>query len=306
VELRQLEHFVAVAEEGRFNRAADRCHIVRSGLSASIRSLETELGARLFVRTTHEVRLTDAGTAFLDEARRALAAADAAREAVRGVGGLLRGALTVAVGTATGAVDVPALLGRFHAAHPAVAISVVRAASNEVPDRLRTGAVDVALSYVVAPPPQGVCVEVLASGPMVLACAYDHPLASCASVTVRDLQHETFITVPMTATTVEAALAAAGMARRSRIEVGHYDLFLDLVRVGLGVALYPGPDAGGRASELVRRGAADHAAGGRWPPVCYVPIDDAPRWTYGLMAPQPEARTAAARAFIGLVHDARA
>src|SRR5579883_3204400 len=118
VDLRQIEHFVAVAEEGHFNRAAERCHIVRSGLSASIRSLERDLGARLFLRTTHEVRLTDAGEALLAEARRILAAADAAREAVSGVGNLLRGTLTVATGQPFGEPGLPALLAQYHAAHP--------------------------------------------------------------------------------------------------------------------------------------------------------------------------------------------
>src|ERR1700758_5007693 len=110
MELRHLEHFVAVAEEGHFNRAAARCHIVRSGLSASIRALERELGTRLFVRTTREVRLTSAGLALLAEARRVLASVEAARNAVNSVSGLLRGRLRLAVSHANRAANVPALI----------------------------------------------------------------------------------------------------------------------------------------------------------------------------------------------------
>jgi DNA-binding transcriptional LysR family regulator len=121
VELRQLEHFVAAAEERHFTRAARRLHIVQSGLSASIRALERELDAALFVRSTRRVELTPAGRALLPEARRTLAAAAASAEAVAAVQGLLRG--TLAVGTMQilpPAVDLVAVLGRFHAEHPGV------------------------------------------------------------------------------------------------------------------------------------------------------------------------------------------
>ena len=76
MELRHLATFVAVAEEGSFTRASARLHVVQSAVSAGVRTLERELGAALFDRTTHRVRLTDAGYALLPEARATLAAAE--------------------------------------------------------------------------------------------------------------------------------------------------------------------------------------------------------------------------------------
>ena len=70
MELRHLQHFIAVAEELNFTRAAERVHIVQSALSTSIRSLEEELRVRLFVRSTKQVQLTPAGRAFLGEGPR--------------------------------------------------------------------------------------------------------------------------------------------------------------------------------------------------------------------------------------------
>src|ERR1700704_5107666 len=75
MELRQLEYFVAVAEEQNFTRAAERVHISQSGVSAQIRQLERELGAELFDRSTRTATLTVAGEAALEHARAALAAA---------------------------------------------------------------------------------------------------------------------------------------------------------------------------------------------------------------------------------------
>src|SRR4051812_10871326 len=76
MELRQLEYFVAVAEEANFTRAAERVHISQSGVSAQVRALENELGAELFDRSGRSATLTTAGKAALPHARAALSTAE--------------------------------------------------------------------------------------------------------------------------------------------------------------------------------------------------------------------------------------
>jgi DNA-binding transcriptional LysR family regulator len=94
MELRHLRYFVAIAEERSFTRGAERLFVAQPGLSIQMRRLETELGVRLFERHARGVDLTAAGTLFLERARLALAAADAAgavgRDLVSGVVGTLR------------------------------------------------------------------------------------------------------------------------------------------------------------------------------------------------------------------------
>ena len=131
MELRHLATFVAVAEEGSFTRAADRLHVVQSAVSAGVRNLEKELGAMLFDRSTHSVKLTDAGRALLPEALATLAAAQAARDAVDEVRGGLRGTVVLGTMQAQGmrAIDVPGLLAEFRRDHPAVEVQIRHALS---------------------------------------------------------------------------------------------------------------------------------------------------------------------------------
>ena len=122
MELRHLQHFVAVAEDQHFTRAAERLMVSQSGLSASIRALERELQTPLFVRTTRRVTLTEAGRALLAEAERILAQVRAAHEAVAAVQGVLRGTLAVGTEQCIAGVDVAKLLAAFRRRHPDVEI----------------------------------------------------------------------------------------------------------------------------------------------------------------------------------------
>ena len=156
MELRHLATFVAVAEERSFTRASDRLHVVQSAVSAGVRTLERELGAALFDRTTHQVLLTDAGHALLPEARATLAAARAAREAVdAGPRGPARDrdARASCRPGALGAVNVAGLLAAFHAEHPTSSYTPVRPIPPRWPRRSATAGSTSPCSP--PPPPRG-------------------------------------------------------------------------------------------------------------------------------------------------------
>ncbi|WP_155765050.1 LysR family transcriptional regulator, partial [Mycobacterium colombiense] len=99
MELRHLEYFLAVADSRSFTAAAKRLHVVQSGVSATIKALERELGTDLFVRGAAGVALSPAGEALRPHARATLDAARAAKDAVGAARGTVRG--TVTVGTLT-------------------------------------------------------------------------------------------------------------------------------------------------------------------------------------------------------------
>ena len=285
MELRQLEYFVAVAEERHFTRAAERMHVAQSGLSTSIRSLERELGASLFVRNTRSVELTNEGRALLTQARHALANVAAAKDAVAAVRGLLRGTLAVGTLQCLGAVDLPATLARFHAAHPGVEIRLRQGGSPDLIERVRTGDLDLAFVSAPASTVPGVALALLRAEPLVLACGPAHPFLDRPGVDLRDLSGETFVDFSpgwISRDAVDQAMVAAGVERRVAFEVNDVHWLLDLVGHGLGIAVVP-------QIFTTKRTAAR-----------FVPITDPPHWHLAVATASGRHPSTAATALLSL------
>ncbi|MGQ9365918.1 LysR family transcriptional regulator [Azospirillum sp. A39] len=253
MELRQLQHFVAVAEERHFTRAARRINIVQSALSASIRALEAELQAPLFVRSTRQVRLTAAGRVFLDKARAVLEAAREARASVSAVTGLERG--TLAIGTVQSLpafLDLPALLARFHALHPGIEVRLCQGGTDGLLDKVRGGQLDLAI-LPLCEPPAGIATTLIACEALVAACPPGHPLAGRENVPLAAVKDEPFVDFQAdwgTRRLTDRAFLHAGVERHTAFEVSDLDTVLDLVARGLGVALVPEAVAEARGDAL--------------------------------------------------------
>ena len=292
MELRHLEHFIAVAEQKHFTRAAEAMSISQSGLSASIRALERELHASLFVRNTRSVELTEAGRALLCEGRRTLAAAEAARDAVAAVQGLVRGHLTVGLEQCLGVVDVPALLAKFRSAYPGVEIEVRQAGSTPMLDELASGRLDVAFVATSGHPVDGLDLRPLSTESMVLVCAPDHRLAGASEVALQDLAGESFVDFDRTwgaRAISDHAFAAANVAHPVTIEVNDVHTLLALVAHDLGVALVP---------ERIAAKRGDHKT---------VPLAPgaASAWQVSVAVPTSPAASLTADALIGMLPTTR-
>ncbi|WP_367325400.1 LysR family transcriptional regulator [Streptomyces sp. HUAS ZL42] len=243
MELRHLQHFVAVAEDQHFTRAAERLMVSQSGLSASIRALERELQTPLFVRTTRRVTLTEAGRALLGEAERILAQVRAAHEAVAAVQGVLRGTLSVGTEQCIAGVHVAGLLAAFRRLHPDVEIRLRQAGSGALAEEVAAGRLDLAFAYRTQADTDQLRSAPLASEPITVLCHPTHRLATAgAAVTPDDLEGEAFVDFhpdwgPRRAT--DAAFAAAGVRRTVALEVNDVHSLLDLVDEDLGIAVVP-------------------------------------------------------------------
>ncbi|MGH3310099.1 MAG: LysR family transcriptional regulator [Streptomyces sp.] len=247
MELRHLEYFVTVAEERHFTRAAERLLVSQSGLSAAIRALERELGAKLFVRTTRSVGLTGSGRALLSEATRTLASVRAAREAVAAVQGMLRGTLSVGTEQCIAGVHVPSLLARFRAEHPEVEIRLRQAGSVELAESVGAGRLDLAFVALCGRPPRGVRLLPLTEESLVVLCHPSHALAGGDRARWAELRGEALVDFQPdwgVRQLTDRAFAAAGVERLVALEVNDVHSLLELVEQGLGIAVVPRHFAG--------------------------------------------------------------
>ncbi|RDI33899.1 DNA-binding transcriptional LysR family regulator [Rhodococcus sp. AG1013] len=240
MELRQLEYFVAVAEEANFTRAAACVHVSQSGISAQIRQLENDLGAPLFDRSTRTATLTVAGEAALTHARAALAAASAVRAAVDDVNHLVRGRLEVGMVTACTVTPLFDALSAFHRAHPGVEVSLTENNSDRLVDGVRGGTIELALVGVAGNAPADLASFTLVSERLVAAVPTGHPLTRLPSVTLADACAHPLITLPM-GTGIRTVLeqGCAELRRRPDIalQASAPDTVADLAARGLGVAI---------------------------------------------------------------------
>ncbi|MFE7929235.1 LysR family transcriptional regulator [Streptomyces sp. NPDC057456] len=240
MDLRQLEYFVAVAEEQNFTRAAERVHISQSGVSAQIRRLEGELGAELFDRSGRAVTLTVAGRAALEHARAALAAAEAVGDAVGQVTDLIRGRLTV--GMVIGCTLTPLFdaLAAFHRVHQGVEISLLEDNSDRLIEGVRADAVDLALVGTAGAVPDGLDSLTLISERLVAAVPPGHPLARQRRVTLGDLVPHPMVCMPPGTglrTVFDRACAAQSLRPAIALQASAADAMADLAARGLGVAV---------------------------------------------------------------------
>lgn len=264
MDFRQFRYFVTAAEELHFARAAEKLGIAQPALSQQIKSLEEQLGTRLFLRTKRRVELTETGTAFLQEARATLAQAEkavrVARNMARGEAGQIDIGL---VGSVMYESRFTHQLKAYSREHPGVRISL-----HEMPiltqiDAVRSQHLDIAI--VREPIPDASLVDVehftLSTQRLVVALPDAHPLSGRSTVNLTDLEKDAFLafTDPAGVGMGQALLDEcrnAGFEPRITQKVSEIATLISLVAAGFGVSL---------VAEIV-----NHL---RLPGVCYRPLE---------------------------------
>lgn len=246
MDFRHFRYFVVTAEELHVGRAAQRLGIAQPALSQHIRSLEERLGVRLFIRANRRITLSEAGEAFLAEARTALHHADlagnAAQRAARGETG------TVVIGYVSSALaerPFTGALAAFRSSHPDVAIEMQMRLAGAHIEAVQSQAVDVSVTRGPLPQlPEGCEHFVLARQPMIAALPEAHPLSKTERIALTALAQDTLLQPEDPpgiglAHTVRQLLAQARFTPQRTMLVNEMTSTLGLVAAGMGVALLP-------------------------------------------------------------------
>ena len=241
MELRHLRYFLAVAEELRFVRAAERLHIEQSPLSRAIKELEEELGVLLFARTTRSTQLTRSGKLFLEHVRRVFTALEQARDSVRAAANGFHGQLRVALSDGITPSRLPALLAQCRQEEPEVELRFFEIPLSQQIKGLHDDSYDVgfAQSDEVG---DGIFALPVWSDPLMVAVPARHPLLAHKRIPLGELlRYPLVLCDPQVceghAKHVERVLRRTEMEPLIAERVASADLMMALVAAGFALGL---------------------------------------------------------------------
>ncbi|MDC8785257.1 LysR family transcriptional regulator [Roseateles koreensis] len=241
VSLKQLRGFAAVAREGSFTRAAAALFLSQSALSALIRGLESELGLRLFDRTTRRLEMTDAARELMPAVQRLLADLDRVAGDLRDVAQRRRGRVRLGTTPLLAASLMPQLLRSFQQHYPDIELSLLDASADVLLGKLRLGELDLALATFDAREPD-IESEALTRDAMVAVCSQDHFLAGRAHISWAELLDQPLLLLREGSglrALVERCFAPLGGCPKPAQEVTHIATAMAMAAADMGVAILP-------------------------------------------------------------------
>jgi DNA-binding transcriptional LysR family regulator len=237
--LHRLELFLAVLDSGGVARAAQARRLSQPAVSEHVRGLEAFFGVRLFERAGRGVRPTAAARLLEPFARQALGLLASAEQAAVELRGLRAGAVAVGASTTPGTYLLPGVLGRFHAAHPGVALTLRIGDTREIEQWVAAGSVELGV-IGEAPVRPGIAAEPWVKDELVAIVARRHPLARRHTVRGTALAGEPYISREEGSSTravAERFLAQQGVKLRPAMELGSTEAVREAVAAGLGVSV---------------------------------------------------------------------
>ncbi len=240
MQISQVQGFVEVARTASVSRAADALFVTQPALTSRLQRLEEELAAKLFHRTSHGMRLTEAGEAFLPFAVRALESLSDGRQIVNAFERGGAGRLALGAAPALSTYSLPTMLKEFATAHPRVRVSVRTGHSEEVLDLVLREQVDLGLTRVLRHP--DIVSTPLYEDRLVLVCDPSHRFAERGKIRLEEIAREQLVQFDRTSSYTEltnALFRTAGVQPDAVMELDAIDAAKKMVELGFGVALLP-------------------------------------------------------------------
>lgn len=243
MEFRQLRYFIAVAKELSFSRGAVKAGVSQPPLSRQIANLEAELGARLFNRNKHGVKLTEAGRVFYGEALKTLAASERAIHMTQRAAKGQSGSLSLGFGGSAAYTLAPSILRQFRSLHPDVELSLHNLPMTAQMDSLRDETIDI--GFLMLPVhDERFETKLLMRDPLVVAVPTGHPLRKHKSISLRSIEPFELISFTRTGgfgffSHVLTICRKAGFVPVITQEVATMEAVIGLVAAAVGISVVP-------------------------------------------------------------------
>lgn len=231
MELRQLKYFVKVAESLSFSEASRILCISQSTLSQQVKQLETELGTPLFIRSSHNVTLTEAGEEMLPYARQTIASADLCATRISDLNNMSAGTLNIGVTYSFSPILTETLI-MFRKTYPDIKLNIFYRPMAELMDLLKSRDVDFVLAFRSWKPEENVESHILFQNYLAAIVAVNHPLASKESVTLNELQRYD-LALPsrgLQARNAFELIKPAGNEFKVKVELNEVNILLKIIR----------------------------------------------------------------------------
>lgn len=244
MDISQLKCFLAAVETLHFGRAAQSLDMLPATLGRQIKQLEDRIGVRLFIRTTREVSLTEAGNSILEDARHLVAQTDAFERKARTVRSAKAHVLRVGAIDSAAAGLIPQILQPLHEAHPGLEIQIVEQKTIHLLPKLLSGSLDIALCRPPDVRDPRLVFRTLFYETAVVALPDTHPLANMEQIEITDLSEEPLIVPdrrsrPHSHDLTITLFLGAGLTARIAQVAEEKQTIVNLVAAGTGLSIVP-------------------------------------------------------------------
>lgn len=241
MDLRAIELFLAVAEQGSFTKAAEKTFVTQPYLSKVVKQMEEELNVTLFNRTTRKLELTDAGKVVIEQGRLALKPLQDMPNLLNELQHLQKGEIVLGIPPVIGTLIFPSIAQRFHHTFPDVTLRLIELGAKHILTLAEEEKIDI--GFTVKPfPEKNFRVKPYFVDEFMIYLSQNHPLAHRERIKISELAHEKFIVFTTDFTLRDMVInlcAKNGFKPTIAYESSQWDLMVELIAIDMGVAVLP-------------------------------------------------------------------